>query len=167
MNNSLEWTEHLLKRNLNSLSYFEKNLLVMKVFLLDNCRSWSRRCIFFSAPAPAKNYGSGRLLPTYLSCRYCRPLFFYAFRSVFFSPAYHSCRRRCLLFFQATFYTFSLWFYITCISFCRRCRTLFFQYTYILLIDPLIHIPHFLFFLIRRKYLIIYIPYVPTFLYFP
>ena len=84
MNDSFEWTEQKLKRNLNSLSYFKKNLLVMKVFLLDNCRSWSRRCIFFSAPAPAKNYGSGRLLPTYLSCRYCRPLFFYAFRSVFF-----------------------------------------------------------------------------------
>ena len=37
----------------------------MKVFLLDNCRSrsWSRsrKHNFFSAPAPAKNYGSGRL----------------------------------------------------------------------------------------------------------
>ena len=35
----------------------------MKVFLLDNCRSRSRKRNFFSAPAPApaKNYGSGRL----------------------------------------------------------------------------------------------------------
>ena len=34
----------------------------MKVFLLDNCQSWSwsRKRNFFSAPAPA-NYGSGRL----------------------------------------------------------------------------------------------------------
>ena len=48
---------------------FWKNLLVMKVFLLDNCRSrsWSRsrsrKHNFFSAPAPApaKKYGSGRL----------------------------------------------------------------------------------------------------------
>ena len=38
-----------------------KNLLVMEVFLLDNYRSRSRKRDFFSAPAPAKNYGSGRL----------------------------------------------------------------------------------------------------------
>ena len=45
--------------------YIVKNLLVMEVFLLDNyrSRSWSRKRNSFlaPAPAPAKNYGSGRL----------------------------------------------------------------------------------------------------------
>ena len=31
-NDSLEWTEHLLKRNLNSLSYFEKICWLWKCF---------------------------------------------------------------------------------------------------------------------------------------
>ena len=53
-----------------------KNLLVMEVFLLDNyrSRSWSRsrKRDFFSAPAPAKNYGSGSAT---LGCFFINPDF--------------------------------------------------------------------------------------------
>ena len=52
MNDSLEWTEHLLKRNLNSLSYFEKICWLWKCFFL----------IMAGAGAGAENvffFGSG------------------------------------------------------------------------------------------------------------
>ena len=57
VNDSFAWTEQKLKRNLNSLSYFEKS---PGVVVITGAGAGAVNVIF-SAPAPAKNYGSGRL----------------------------------------------------------------------------------------------------------
>ena len=47
MNDSLEWTEHLLKRNLNSLSYFEKICWLWKCFFWIIAGAGAENIIFF------------------------------------------------------------------------------------------------------------------------
>ena len=64
MNDRLAWIERLLKRNLNSISYFEKICWLWKSFfwiIAEAGAGAGAENVFFSAPAPAKNYGSGQL----------------------------------------------------------------------------------------------------------
>ena len=65
MNDSFEWTEQKLKRNLNSLSYFEKICWLWKCFfwIIAGAGAGAENVIFFRLRLrlQQKNYGSGRL----------------------------------------------------------------------------------------------------------